>query len=223
MFSFPDLVDDAVDQAGGGEATAEDVARVRRAIIMLTERWNAKGYNTWRVERIDRFLVANGEADLPRSVDDLLTVLELRTNSSGDEHEIPLDRVSHSQYSYLVDKKTRGRPSQVFLQRSVCPRLYVYPIGEDGQVTLRLWVVTRPKGLDIYDTDADDIPARWLPALTVGVAHQLARRRAIPGQGINESLVARLGAEAREAEEVAMLGDRERVDYTYRIKRNRGR
>jgi hypothetical protein len=210
-FEFSDVVDEAVDRSGGQEATAADIMKVRRGLRLLTERWIAQGYNTWRIESTTiNINGSDGKVCLPACVDDVIQVNTVRP----DGGETTLRRISPVEYAQLTSKKTQGSPSQYYLDRKEEPVLFLFPIGsltEDQDVSV--WYVARPTDFDRYGDTTDDVPGRWLDALVSGLALDLARKR----PPYNEALIQRLKAEAAEAEDLAQRADRGRYSFRYRI------
>lgn len=209
-FEFSDVVEEAVGRSGGEEATAADVLKIRRGLRILTERWQAQGYNTWRITTMtDNPTGTTSPLVLPSAVDD---VIQVNCQTSATAAESPMRRLSATEYAQLSSKDTTGQPSQYYLERTVPPKLYVYPIGTDAMI-LNIWYVARPEDYDLYGEDTDDVPGRWLEAMISGLALDLARKR----PPYNEQLIARLKGEAAEAEDLAQRADRQRKNYVYRI------
>ena len=209
-FEFSDVVDEAVERSGGQEATASDVTKVRRGLRLLTERWLAQGYNTWRVEQ--QQFVATGistHINLPKNVDDVIQVNSTRNGST----EKAMRRISPIEYAQLASKEAKGNPSQYYLDRKEQPKLFLFPIGDPYFADqINVWYVSRPEDFDRYGDTTDDVPGRWLEALVSGLALDLARKR----PPYNEPLIQRLKAEAAEAEDLAQRADRSRERYRYR-------
>lgn len=206
-FDFADLVDEAVERSGGERSTAADVMKIRRGLRLLTERWTAQRFNTWRVRSLTLKAVGKTAAiTLPERVDDVIEVNSVRNGSS----ESPMERITADQYAQLAVKNTGGQPSQFWLSREAeAPVLHIYPIGPAPIV---VWYVERPAEFDRYGGDANDVPGRWLEALVTGLALDLARKR----PPFDNALIARLKAEAMEAEKIAQDNDRDRSPYIYR-------
>lgn len=209
-FDFADVLDEAIDRSGGQEATAADVLKVRRGMRILTERWTAAGFNTWRIKNFTSQV--NGTSpkiSLPERVDDVMQVTAVRSGLS----ESVLHRIPPSQYMQITTKDTQGQPSQYYLDRTEPPTLFVHPIGTPSVPdTIVVYYVERPADYDAYDDLTSDVPGRWLEALISGLALDLARKR----PPYNEALIQRLKLEAVEAEDLAQRADRGRQHYQYR-------
>lgn len=207
-FTFADVYDEAVSRAGGEASTAEDVVRVKRGLRLLLEKWEAKGFNTWRIRNmrvqasgLQRFV------QLPVRVDDVIHVLH---EGGGALERLPADR-----YMTLGRQDTPGRAGAWWLAREEPPKLYLHPPG-DGEL-LEVWYVERPEHYDAASSNLGDVPGRWLEALIVGLAHDFACKRPGPGGVYNEPLIARLKNQSMEAEDTAQRADRDRARYRYRI------
>lgn len=223
-FDFADVFDEVVDRAGGELSTAADVVRVRRGLRLLLERWEAQGFNTWRIRSVQ--LIAPGispRVALPDDVDDIININVIRRfgNEVNDRHwhhtgtEAPITRISAAQYAQLGSKHSDGYPSQYWLNRRDPPELMLHPVG---RCELVITYVERPAEFKRFGNSLDDVPGRWLEAMIMGLAHDLARKR----PPYNEGLIARLKGEAALAEQLAQDADRDRSRFRYRISR-RGR
>lgn len=212
MFDFPSIYSEIVDRAGGEQSTAEDVLRVERGITLVLQDWMNKRYPTWRVCQMrTSFSGYTPEVQLPEDVDDVLQVTVAETGSV-------LRRVPPSVYMQLTSKTTQGTPGQFWLNRSHPPKLMLYPIGTPGTVqSLELWYVATAPGAR-GDPGSNVVPQRWLKALIVAGAHDLASKRPMEGGGYDEALIARLNEERLTTERDALNADRDRARFTYRIR-----
>jgi hypothetical protein len=208
-FDFPDVVDEVVARAGGETATAQDILKIRRGIRILSERWLAQGYNTWRIDTMIATVPGTTPViGLPSHVDDIIQINSIRWNTRS---ETPMKRMTPDEYAQMTTKLTKGLPTQYWLQRTEKPKLHVYPVGSsENSDSLAITFIRRPEDYDRYD-DVDDTPGRWLEAYVTGLALDLARKR----PPFDEALIGRLKAEASEAEELAQAGDRDRSNYRF--------
>lgn len=211
-FDFADVVDEVVSRAGGETATAADIQKIRRSARILSERWTAQGFNTWRI-RTNQITLSGADPKivLDKCVDDVIQVMSIK---KGSESETLMKRIPAAEYFQLTKKRTYGLPSQFWLQRTEPPVLHVFPIGSKaGGDALVVDYVERPDSYEAYTDNPDDVPGRWLEAYITGLALDLARKR----PPFDEALIGRLKAEAAEAEGIAQLNDRDRANYRMRI------
>lgn len=207
-FTFADVYDEVVSRAGGEQTTAEDVIRVRRGLRLLLERWEAKGFNTWRI-RMRRVIAQGGQpfVPLPDDVDDIIHVV----HAGGGE----LTRIPPDKYMTIGQKNRVGTPGEYWLAREERPKLYLNPTGSGTE--LDVWYVQRPATFTAASANMDDVPGRWLEAMILGLAYDFARKRPKDGGVYDEALIQRLAGEAAEAEDIAMRADRDRTRFRYRI------
>jgi hypothetical protein len=206
-FTFADVYDEAVARSGGEQTTAEDVIRVRRGLRLLLERWEAKGYNTWRIRKL-RVRAIGGQPfiQLPACVSDVVHVV----HENGGE----LTRIPPDSYMTIGAQNRMGSPGEYWLAREEPPKLHLHPTGNGDN--LDVWYVERPAHFAVGSSDMD-VPGRWLEALILGLSADLARKRPGDGGVYNEGLISRLSLEAAEAEDTAMRADRDRSRFRYRI------
>lgn len=221
-FDWADVFEDVVDRAGGGTATAQDVNRVRRGLRLITERWNIEGYNLWRVCSTTVGVGGvDGCVSLPSGIDDVINVAARDERGSTIAS---LHRLSETEYARLYKRDPRheadygydyGLPTQYALRRTDPPALLVWPIGQQHlSCELEVTYVARPGRFQRYDDpDTQEVAGRWLEALVLCLAHDLARKR----PPYDEALISRLTSEMAAAEVLAQRGDRGRQRYRYRI------
>lgn len=215
-FEWEDIVEDAVARAGGTSATGEDVLKLTRGLRIIEERWQAAGFPTWRLKTHRVTLTGlSPEVQLPKNIDDIVAVNSIRSSLHS---EMKMRRISEGQYHALTTKDTTGQPSQWALRRGVRPSLLIFPIGStvgEGDA-LNILYVERPERFEAFEATSN-IPGRWLEALVISLAHDLARKRPLTGGGYDEKTIQRLTMEMAEAEQRAQNADRERVDWRVRI------
>lgn len=223
-FDFADVVEDAVQRAGGETATADDIIKCRRSMRLILERWSALRYNTWRIRDISVGAGGTRSILLPKDVDDIISinVNNQPDNFTGVGSEAAMRRIGPDAYSTLTSKDTAGQPSQWYLNRTYeQPQLFIYPIGRTGTTEiLNITYVQRPESYTRYGNDMD-APGRWLEALVLCMAADLARKRPMVDGTYNEALIARLIAEAEQA--ITLAGDNDRSRHNYRFRMNRRR
>ncbi len=96
------------------------------------------------------------------------------TDSSNNDYSAT--SISRSTYFNYTVKTTSGRPTQYYFERTINPKLYLYPAA-DTTYTLKYYALVRMKDSGAYTNNAE-IPFRFLPCLTAGLAYYIAMKKA---------------------------------------------
>lgn len=215
--SLPEILDDAIERAGGQTATGAHVLSARRSMRILLEAWNAKGFRTWKISEV----VISGVGPtilVPRHVDDIFQAnVESLGQTCGRSSETSMRRLSASEYARIPTKHSPGQPAQFYLERTDPPKIHVFPAGRNGVTEkFHLWCVERPAEWDRESNDFD-APGRWLVAVITGIALDLAKKLPNPKGLIDMERVNLLKDDYREALSDATRADRERVNVRIKI------
>lgn len=204
--------DEAVSQAvaiAGGEPTDAFLYRfAKRAANLVLLDWQARGNGLWNLTSTTAVLSASvGSYSLPADCVDVTEVM-FRDDSSGDDIDTVLGRLSRSEYAMLSDKATAGRPSSFFVDRQASAQtLYVWPVPDtDNAEELFYWYIRRTEDVTAY-TENVGIPDRFLMPFVYGMAFQLAQIRPAL-DGARRAEIERLYEASLSR---AMSEDRERV------------
>ena len=77
----------------------------------------------------------------------------------------------------MPDKNTMSRPSQFYVQRTISPKLFVYPAPDSSEPYIfRYYGVRRIEDTGGF-TNTADIVFRFLPCLVAGLAYYLAMKK----------------------------------------------
>ena len=107
-----------------------------------------------------------------KSTIDILSVVVRR-----DSTDFAADRLSREAYLNIPTKTTTGRPSQFFLDRQIQPVLKIWPAPENSTEVIIFNRLMRMDDADTFTNDLE-IPFRFYPCLTAGLAYYLAMKRA---------------------------------------------
>ncbi len=212
-FDIADIMDEIVQRAYGETTTAADIISARRSMYLVLENWHAQQFNTWRVRTKD-FFSANGRISLPRQIDDILTATCV--NDMADERvtETAMERVSETEYANFTTKDIVGQPTSYMLRRTEMPQLFVHPKGRTGRTEkIRITFIARPDNYDHLSDGLDEVPARWLNALIINSALDLASKNP-ERSGMRLEILA---ANAGPAVALAQSNDRQRSSFRMRI------
>ena len=143
---------------------------------MLLE-WQNRGLNLFTIDE-GTLSLSSGTATYTMPVD-TIDVIEhnIRTGSGTNQIDTALERVSVSNYAAQSNKNTRGKPSQIYVQRLATEtKVTVWPVPDEGY-TLAYF---RLKGIDGLATGVGTtaaIPPRFIPCLVAGLAYQIAMKK----------------------------------------------
>lgn len=203
------LIEHAYTKAGRTFRSGYDFESARRALDLLLIEWANQGVNLWTVQNTVRPLtIGVGSYALPADTVDVLDVA-LVDNS----RDFLLERIGQNAYAGISDKLLRGRPQQFYVERTATPTLRIWPTPQKVY-SLTYWRMRRIQdaGSALNTIDA---PARFLPALTAGLALALARL----SPQLDQARIAVLSEEARQSLMLAQMEDRERGSFYLRPSR----
>ena len=168
-----EYIEEAFERCGIEVRTGYDLRTARRSMNLLFADWANRGLNQWTITQRTQALTAS-DADYTLG-SDVIDILSMVVRRSGTDFS--MTRISRDDYINLPTKTTTGRPSQFFLDRQITPNLKIWSAPENSTDVLIYDALTR-----IQDVDASvntvDIPFRFYPCLTAGLAYYLAMKRA---------------------------------------------
>lgn len=168
-----ELVEEAYERCGLQVKTGYDAKTARRSLNLMFADWANRGINLWTVQLGTQALTAGTtEYTLTADVVDLLEVVVRRDNT-----DFQVQRISRSDYQNLPNKTTSGRPSSIYVDKQIIPKINLWPAPENSTDVLRYYFIQR-----IQDADAAinnmDAPFRFLPCMAAGLAYYLAVKKA---------------------------------------------
>ena len=114
-----ELVEEAFERAGSEMRTGYDLRTARRSLNIMFADWANRGINLWTIETGSITLVQGQNTyPLPNDTIDLLEHL-IRTdaNSTSNQADLTITRISVSTYATIPNKLTQARPIQIWIQR----------------------------------------------------------------------------------------------------------
>jgi len=174
-----DLIAEAFERCGLETRTGYDILTARRSLNLLFADWANRGLNLWTIEqRQTTMVVGQAEYTLPSDTVNVLSGV-IRTNSGqSTQQDISIDRISRAEYLNLPDKYTQSRPAQYYVERTISPKLYVYPAPDESQSYLfRYYAIRRIEDAGAF-TNTTDIVFRFLPCLAAGLAYYIGLKKA---------------------------------------------
>jgi hypothetical protein len=188
-FSIADIVEEAFERLGIQGVSGYQLKSARRSLNILFQEGANRGLHYWEVANNNITLVADqAEYTMFRAttdgtssttavygVDDILEASYRNSNV-----DTPLTKINRSQYQALSNKTSTGTPSQYFVQRfidKITITLYLTPGSSEAGKFLNYYYVKRIQDAGDYTNDAD-VPYRFVPCMTAGLAYYLAIKNA---------------------------------------------
>lgn len=202
-----DIIEEAYERCGLEMRSPTSIRTARRSLNIMMKEWQNRGINLWTFEEVKVPTVISQASYAVEA--DTIDVLEhvLRVNDGlSNQIDYTLDRISHTRYMAIPNKTYEGQPRQVYYDRQKTGNIYLWPVPD-----LNTYKIVYTKIRSIEDTGHDstlnmDIPDRFIPALTAGLAFHLAVKRPEAADRIEA-----LKAMYDEQFEYAAAEDREKV------------
>lgn len=171
-----DLILEAFERIGQDGSTITPVRAISalRSLNLMFTDWANNGPNLFAVEQLDFVLTAGvSQYSLPRDTVDTLQVLIEQTDTSPIQ-DLIITRVSRAEWFALPDKTQTGqRPTQYYLERTVIPVMYLWPVPETSGFVLKYYRMRMLQNIGAL-TQTPDVANRWLEAICSGLAARLA-------------------------------------------------
>ena len=184
-FSISDIVEEAYERIGISGVSGYQLKGARRSLNILFQEWANRGLHYWEVANNSITLVdgqatytmfrstSDGTSDATAvyGVDDVLEASFRNSNV-----DTPLTKINRSTYQALSNKTSTGQPTQYFVQRlidRVTITLYLTPGSSEAGKFLNYYYVKRIQDAGDYTNEAD-VPYRFVPCMTAGLAYYLA-------------------------------------------------
>ena len=199
-----EVIQEATEMIGGEDTLGHEPASARRSINLMLKDWQNRGVLLWSTSVSSVTVSASVTAySLSSSTVDALEVVLNR-----DDTNIQLERISPEEYLLIPNKTQTGRPTQYSIRRGRDnPTLSLWPIPENSTDVLKMELVSELQDVNKSAIQNEDVPKRFLPCLTCGLAYYMAMKRPL----VSENRIAMLKANYEELLMRAMQEDRERA------------
>ena len=168
-----EYIEEAFERCGLEAKTGYDLQTARRSMNIMLAEWANRGLNQWTIEQRTQALTANdSEYSLDTDIIDILSVVVRRSGT-----DFSMTRISRDTFINLPNKTSTSRPTQYFLDRQITPNLKLYPTPENSTDVIVYDALTRMQDADTQ-VNTLEIPFRFIPCLTAGLAYYIAMKRA---------------------------------------------
>ena len=206
-FFIDEVIEEAYSMLGGQAELANDAITARRSLNLMLTDWQNRGVLLWGTDLASTTLVTGtAEYTLPAETVDVLSGYIRLTSNSND---FQMNRIGYEEYEAITNKATSGRPTQFAkLRGRETVSAFFFPVPDAADTyTFRNYRMKRLADVSKSALQNADVPFRFLPALTCGLAYYLSYKRA----GIPAERIAVLKAKYEELLTSALDSDRNRV------------
>jgi len=199
-----EVIQEATEMIGGENTLGHEPASARRSINLMLKDWQNRGVMLWTTST-SSFTVAASTASYSL---DSSTIDALEVVYSKDSTDTQLERITSEEYLLIPNKTQTGRPSQYSIRRerdnSV---LRLWPLPDNSSDSVKLEIFRELQDIDKSATQNADVPKRFLPCLTMGLAYYISMKRPL----VSPDRIQMLKANYEELLMRAMEEDRQRA------------
>ena len=206
-FFIDEVIEEAFAMIGGEPELGNDGITARRSLNLLLTDWQNRGVLLWGTDIKSTVLTQNvAEYTLD---DDTVDVLNGYIRLSSNSNDFQMNRMSYEEYEAITNKATAGRPTQfASLKGRDNMKIFVFPVPDAADTyTFRQYRMKRLKDVNRSALENADVPFRFLPCLTVGLAYYLSLKR----PNVPTERITMLQAHYESLLATALEADKERV------------
>ena len=187
-----EFIEEAFERCGLELRTGYDLKTAQRSLNLLLAEWANRGLNQWTIAQKSLAMVQDTVTYTIDTTDSTATIdvldAYIRQTVSGSTVDLPLTRISRSEYANVPDKSSTGKPNQYFVDKGLSPSITVYPAPDkSSEYTVYLNVLSRMDDADAA-TNTLEMPFRFYPCLAAGLAYYLSLKRAPERTGLLKQL-----------------------------------
>ncbi len=114
--------------------------------------------------------------DVQSSIDVLSAVIRQNSGTSN-QADTSISRISRDTFINISNKRSTSTPSQYYVDRQITPKIKLWPTPNSSSLLLVFDRMRRIEDVDTM-TNTADVPFRFYPCLTAGLAYYLSMKRA---------------------------------------------
>ena len=177
-----DYVEEAFERCGLALRTGYDLKTATRSLNLLLAESANRGLNQWTINQkvltmVKDTTVYTIDATTPTATIDVLDVF-IRETLGGVATDVPITRMSRSEYANISTKSSTGKPNQYLIDKQISPTITVWPApDQNSKYDLYLNVLSRIDDADV-GANTMQIPFRFYPCLSAGLAYYIALKKA---------------------------------------------
>ena len=177
-----EYIEEAYERCGIELRTGYDLKSSSRSLNIMLAEWANRGLNQWTIAEKTVAMVAststyNVDSTNATAPIDVLDAF-IRETVGSETTDLPMSRLSRAEYSHITTKTSTGKPNQFFINKQLTPTITVWPAPDvSSTYTIHMNVLTRMDDADSA-TNTMDMPFRFYPCLTAGLAYYISMKRA---------------------------------------------
>jgi len=176
-----DAMEEAYERCGLELRSGYDYRTARRSLNMLMLEWQNRGLNLWTVKNASQTLTA-GTSTYALTAEKLEIVEAVCRTDEGNtslQADLSMTRISVSTYSQQTIKLTGGIPMQYFVERTPSDlNIVVWQVPDATKTYIfNYYYIERIEDAGTTASLNMDVPARYLPCLTAGLAYYISMKK----------------------------------------------
>ena len=187
-----EFIEEAYERCGLELRTGYDLKSAQRSLNLMLAEWANRGLNQWTVLQktvamVKDTVTYNIDSTNATAPIDVLDAF-MRETTNNENTDLPMTRISRSQYSSLPNKSTTAKPNQFTIDKQLSPTISVYPAPDKSSTyTLYMNVLTRMDDADV-GANTMQMPYRFYPCLAAGLAYYNSLKKAPERTGMLKQL-----------------------------------
>tara|TARA_R110000824_G_scaffold73430_4_gene187040 strand:- start:955 stop:1650 length:696 start_codon:yes stop_codon:yes gene_type:complete len=187
-----EFIEEAYERCGLELRTGYDLKSAQRSLNLMLAEWANRGLNQWTVLQktvamVKDTVTYNIDSTNATAPIDVLDAF-MRETTNNENTDLPMTRISRSQYSSLPNKSTTAKPNQFTIDKQLSPTISVYPAPDKSSTyTLYMNVLTRMDDADV-GANTMQMPYRFYPCLAAGLAYYISLKKAPERTGMLKQL-----------------------------------
>lgn len=209
------ITEEAFERAGRELRSGYDLRTARRSLNLILQDWSNRGINRWAID-FQTIVLTEGTAvySLPTDTIDMLDAI-IRIVQTGQQTDYVIQRIAFPQYDSIPNKTDEARPLQYLVNRVVPPTVTLWPVPDGSySYTLAFYRMRQLQDVGVGGSYTFDIPVRFIPALTSGLAYYIALKDPKPFDFMSVQRLQMLKQNYLEDFQLAADEDREKASWS---------
>lgn len=211
-FDLPvdEILDLAIEGVGGEHVSFEEARKIRTALNLVLIDLQNRGMAPLASVQLTETTLVSGSSENYQLSSATFNIMDAVVNisSSSESTDLPIERLSYSEWLDLPTKSTKGRPTHYLVDRQRNNiQVSLWPVPDNNTYKFKAWTLQRIANVD-KSYQLVDVPHRYLPAIISGLRFHLSILRSRP---LDERQWLKM--EYLEVLQRALDEDRERTDF----------